>query len=230
MPPNSIHFAHLKAVVFDAYGTLFDVHSAVQRHSAEIGPDAARLSEIWRTKQLEYSWVLSLAYRYEPFWLLTERALDFALARCPDVDPRVKPQLLDAYRVLEAYPDARPTLDILRRQGLRTGILSNGDPDMLARAVASAELSASLDAVLSVDAVRTFKTSPRTYELVLTSFGVRPHEVLFASSNRWDIAGAAAFGFVPVWVNRANLPDEYPGLEPAAVVAELAEIAMLAVG
>src|SRR5262245_10286856 len=228
MPDDTIFPAPLKAVVFDAYGTLFDVHSAVMRHAEAIGPDAARLSEIWRAKQLEYSWVLSLAHRYEPFWLLTERALDHALARCPDVDEGIKPRLLDAYRTLASYPDARPTLDVLRRQGLRTGILSNGDPDMLSRAVATAGLADSLDAVLSVDAVRVFKTSPRAYELVLTAFGVKPREVMFVSSNRWDIAGAAAFGFIPAWVNRSGLPDEYPGLEPAATVAGLGEIAMVA--
>jgi 2-haloacid dehalogenase len=230
MPSKSLPIAHLKAIVFDAYGTLFDVHSAVARHAGEVGPDAARLSEIWRAKQLEYSWVLSLAHRYEPFWLLTERALDFSLALCPGVEVSVRPRLLDAYRSLKAYPEVRPTLEILRRQGFRTGILSNGDPDMLAAAVASAGIAKNLDAVLSVDAVRAFKTSPRAYELVLTGLDVKPHEAVFVSSNRWDIAGAAAFGFVPVWVNRFGLPDEYPGLEPAAVVKDLSEIVVLAIG
>jgi 2-haloacid dehalogenase len=217
-----------KAIVFDAYGTLFDVHSAVGRHLAAIGPEAPRLSEIWRAKQLEYAWVLALAHRYEPFWLLTERALDYAFERCPTVDTAVKPALLEAYRTLDAFPEARPALDILRRRGFHTAILSNGDPGMLAHAVGSAGLSERLDVVLSVDAVRTFKTSPRAYELVLTGLKVRPGEVVFVSSNRWDIAGAAAFGFVPVWVNRLELPDEYPGLEPVAVVKNLGEIAVLA--
>ncbi len=102
--------AHTKAVIFDAYGTLFDVHSAVGRHMAQVGSDAARFSEIWRAKQLEYSWVLSLAGRYEPFWALTEQALDYAFARFPDVDRSVRPLLLQAYRTLDAYPDVRETL------------------------------------------------------------------------------------------------------------------------
>src|SRR3954449_13415584 len=159
MPPSADLLAGRRAVVFDAYGTLFDVHAAVARHAAAVGPEAARLSEIWRAKQLEYSWVLSLAGRYEPFWTLTERALDFALARCPAVDRSLRPALLDAYRTLDAYPEAPGVLARLRQGGVRTGILSNGSPEMLASAVASAGLEALLEAVLSVDAIRVFKTS-----------------------------------------------------------------------
>src|SRR3954468_15718042 len=193
------------AVVFDAYGTLFDVHSAVARHAQAVGPEAARLSDIWRTKQLEYTWVLSLAGRYEPFWTLTQQALDHALARCPSVDPAVRARLLDAYRTLAAYPEAAGVLARLRERGARTAILSNGDPGMLGDAVASAGLGALLDAVLSVDAVRVFKTSPRAYALVEAALQVRPARVAFVSSNRWDVAGAAAFGFRSVWVNCAGL-------------------------
>lgn len=210
-----------KAVIFDAYGTLFDVHSAVARHMDKVGPDAARFSEVWRSKQLEYSWVLSLAGRYEPFWTLTERALDFAFARFPDIDPSLRQPLLEAYRTLDAYPEVRGTLRALRSRGLRTGILSNGDPGMLNAAVGSAGLAGDLDAVLSVDAARVFKTSPHTYALVLQAFSVNANEVVFVSSNRWDIAGAAAFGFTPVWVNRLGLPDEYLEFAPGAVVPSL---------
>ncbi|EIM25532.1 haloacid dehalogenase type II [Microvirga lotononidis] len=216
--------ARAEAVIFDAYGTLFDVHSAVARHMAEIGPDATRFSEIWRAKQLEYSWVLSLAGRYETFWGLTEKALDHAFARCPDVDPSIRPRLLEAYRSLDAYPEVREALRALHRQGLRTGILSNGDPDMLEAAVESAGLADDLDVVLSVDAAQVFKTSPRAYELVLRALPLKAHEVVFVSSNRWDIAGAAAFGFTPVWVNRLGLPDEYADLAPSAVIGSLSEL------
>jgi 2-haloacid dehalogenase len=226
-PSMSLHPAvpsRTRAVIFDAYGTLFDVHSAVARHAAAAGPDAARLSEIWRAKQLEYSWVLSLAHRYEPFWLLTERALDHAFARCPTVDRALRGRLLDAYRSLDAYPDAPSTLDRLRAQGLKTGILSNGDLAMLRDAVRSAGLSERIDPLLSVDAVRVFKTSPRAYELALSALRMRPGEIAFVSSNRWDVAGAAAFGFTTLWVNRAGLPDEYPGLEPVATLSTLGEL------
>ncbi len=224
MEPTAVPPAHARAVVFDAYGTLFDVHSAVGRHAAQVGPDAARLSEIWRAKQLEYSWVLSLAGRYEPFWSLTEQALDYAFARFPGVDRSVRPRLLEAYRTLDAYPEVQASLRALRARGLRTGILSNGDPAMLNAAVASAGLGPQLDAVLSVDAAGVFKTSPRTYDLVLQAFSLNVDEVVFVSSNRWDIAGAAAFGFHPVWVNRLGMPDEYPALKPGSMISTLSSI------
>ena len=221
MTSPSLIPARAKAVIFDAYGTLFDVHSAVGRHMAQVGPDAARFSDVWRTKQLEYSWVLSLAGRYEPFWTLTEQALDYAFARFPDIDRSSRPLLLEAYRTLDAYPEVQGTLQSLRRRGLRTGILSNGDPGMLNAAVLSAGLAGDLDVVLSVDAVRTFKTSPQTYDLVLQALSIPAYEVVFVSSNRWDIAGAAAFGFTTVWVNRLGLPDEYVDLAPSAVISSL---------
>jgi 2-haloacid dehalogenase len=224
MPFDPALIEPARTIVFDAYGTLFDVHSAVARHSDALGPEAARLSELWRAKQLEYSWVLSLAGRYEPFWTLTERALDHAFARCPGADRGLRDKLLEAYRTLDAYPEVPSTLERLRARGLRTGILSNGDPDMLGAAVSSAGIARLLDAVLSVEAAGVFKTSPATYRLVLEAFEVQPREVVFVSSNRWDIAGAAAFGFSPVWVNRTGLPDEYPGLDPVAVVRDLGEI------
>jgi len=221
MTSPSLIPAPTKAVIFDAYGTLFDVHSAVGRHMAQVGPDAARFSEVWRTKQLEYSWVLSLAGRYEPFWTLTEKALDYAFARFPEVDRSLRQLLLEAYRTLDAYPEVRQTLQVLRMRGLRTGILSNGDPGMLKAAVDSANLAGDLHAVLSVDAAKIFKTSPRSYDLVLQALSLTPNEVVFVSSNRWDIAGAAAFGFTTVWVNRLGLPDEYVELAPSTVIASL---------
>lgn len=224
MPSPDLIPARAKAVIFDAYGTLFDVHSAVARHMAAIGPEAARFSETWRAKQLEYSWVLSLAERYEPFWTLTEKALDYAFDRFPDVDRSVRPLLLEAYRSLDAYPEVRETLRALKRRGLTTGILSNGDPAMLNAAVESAGLGDDLDVVLSVDAAQVFKTSPRTYELVLQALSITANEIVFVSSNRWDIAGAAAFGFHPVWVNRLGLPDEYAELAPRAVIGALGEL------
>lgn len=207
--------------VFDAYGTLFDVHSAVARHAAGIGPEAARLSETWRAKQLEYTWTLSLMGRAASFRTLTERALDFALAQHPAVDRGLREKLLDAYRDLDAYPEVPAMLDALRGRGLKTAILSNGDAAMLERAVASAGLDGSFDALLSVEAAGIFKTSPAAYQLVLGHFGIDPGSVAFLSSNRWDVAGAVAFGFTAIWVNRKGMPDEYPDLAPAQVVGSL---------
>jgi 2-haloacid dehalogenase len=224
VPLDSHHLAAASTVVFDAYGTLLNVHSAVARHAAAVGPEAARLSEIWRTKQLEYSWVLSLAGRYESFWTLTARALDHAFACCASADRATREQLLAAYSTLDAYPEVPAAVDRLRTRGLGTGILSNGDPTMLRDALNSAGLGGRFDAVLSVETAGIFKTSPATYQLVLDAFAVPSSDVLFVSSNRWDIAGAAAFGFRAVWVNRTGMRDEYPGLEPLAVVRDLAEL------
>lgn len=213
--------------VFDAYGTLFDVHAAIGRHRAAAGTDADRFSEIWRAKQLEYTWTLTLAGRYLDFWTLTERALDFAFARCPSVDAGLKPKLLDAYLTLAAFADARDVLRGLKRRGEATAILSNGSPQMLAAAVATAGIGGDLDEVLSVDAIRVYKPRPEVYALVTERFRVAPGEVVFASSNRWDVMGAAAFGFRTAWVNRAKMPEEY-GPAPAAVLADLDGLMTLA--
>jgi 2-haloacid dehalogenase len=196
-----------QAYVFDAYGTLFDVHAAIARHRSAAGPDAERFSETWRAKQLEYTWTLTLAGSYVEFWTLTERALDFAFARFPSVNRALRPQLLDAYRMLAAYPDASAVLPNLKAQGYATAILSNGSPAMLQSAVSAAKLV--LDVVLSVDAVRVYKPRPEVYRLASTHLGLTPAEIVFVSSNRWDIMGAQAFGFGTAWVNRANAPDEY---------------------
>jgi 2-haloacid dehalogenase len=214
--------------VFDAYGTLFDVHAAIGRHRAAAGPDADRLSELWRVKQLEYTWTLTLAGRYEDFWVLTERALDFALARFPGVDRALKPRLMDAYRTLDAFADAGATLAALKARSVPTAILSNGSPAMLDAAVAAAGLGPHLDAVLSVDAVRMYKPRPDVYRLVTERFGVAPGDVMFVSSNRWDVMGARAFGFRCAWINRTKGPDEYTDLAPSAVLSDLGQLPALA--
>jgi 2-haloacid dehalogenase len=214
-------------VVFDAYGTLFDVHSAIAKYRRAAGPDADRLSELWRTKQLEYTWTLTLAGRYVDFWTLTERALDFALARVPSVDVALRPKLLDAYRTLDAFSDARAVLHDLKASGRRTAILSNGTPAMLDAAVAAAKLQAALDIVLSVDTIRMYKPRSEVYQLVTNACHVAPAEVVFVSSNRWDVMGAATFGFRAAWVNRGGMPEEYTDCPPLHVLPDLRGLAGL---
>jgi 2-haloacid dehalogenase len=218
----------IKVFAFDAYGTLFDVHAAVRRHAKEVGPDAAAFSDLWRTKQLEYSWVRSLMGRHRDFSAVTADALDYALARFPTVDRALREPLLRAYRTLDAYPEVSSVLAQLKEGGARVAILSNGTHEMLAAAVASAEIADHLDAVLSIDDAGVFKTDPRVYRLVVDRFGVLPAEVSFQSSNRWDVAGGAAFGFRCIWINRTGQPDEYEDLSPSAVVASLADLARFA--
>ncbi|MFZ1681482.1 MAG: haloacid dehalogenase type II [Rhizobiaceae bacterium] len=207
--------------VFDAYGTLFDVHAAVRRHAEAIGPDAAAFSALWRQRQLEYTWVRSLSGAYRDFRALTVEALDFAFASFPSVDRALKPRLLDAYRTLEAYPEVAATLTQLKASGAVLAILSNGTRAMLDEAVAAAGLARFFDAIFSVDARGLYKTLPAAYRLVSDHYGIAPADVSFQSSNRWDIAGARAFGFRCVWINRSGAPDEYADLAPDRVISDL---------
>jgi 2-haloacid dehalogenase len=216
-----------RAFVFDAYGTLFDVHAAIARHRDAAGPEADRFSEIWRTKQLEYAWLLSAAGHYVDFWTLTGRALDHAFARVPSVDRALRAALLDAYFKLDAFPDARAALKGLKAKGMRTAILSNGTPQMLQGAVEAAGIGGDLDAVFSVDTIRIYKPRMEVYALVTAAFELAPADIVFVSSNRWDVMGATAFGFRCVWVNRANMPEEYPEFAPVQVVRSLDALAGL---
>ncbi len=214
----------MRAYVFDAYGTLFDIHSAIAKHREAAGADADRFSEIWRAKQLEYTWTLTLAGAYVDFWTLTERALDFAFARAPSVSRDLRAPLLSTYFALDAFPDARAAIAGLRAQGRRTAILSNGSPAMLQAAVERSGMV--FDAVLSVDAIRLYKPRPEVYALATNALNVASAEVAFVSSNRWDIMGAARFGFDTIWVNRTKLPDEYPDGALTGIVSSLTELSV----
>jgi 2-haloacid dehalogenase len=211
--------------VFDAYGTLFDVHAAIARFRTQAGPDADRMSEVWRTKQLEYAWTLTLAGHYVDFWILTERALDYALARVSSVPKALKLKLLDAYFTLDAFPDARTALRALKAKSHKTAILSNGSPNMLKGAIDAAGIAADLDAVLSVDALKMFKPRPEVYRLVTDHFNRKPGDVTFISSNRWDVMAGASVGFRALWVNRSNMPDEYPDFPPQRTLDNLNSLA-----
>ena len=213
-----------EAYVFDAYGTLFDVHSAIARHADAIGSESARLSETWRTKQIEYTWNTSLMGRWRDFRDLTAAALDTAAAMHGGLPDGMRETLIAAYEELDAYPDVAPTLKALRARGAKTAILSNGSRAMLENATRAAGLTDLLDAVISVDEVKIFKTSPEVYALVEGTLGEKPGDVAFQSSNRWDVAGAKAFGFYVNWVNRTGKPDEYLDLQPDQVIGSLAEL------
>ncbi|HJU31871.1 MAG TPA: haloacid dehalogenase type II [Hyphomicrobiaceae bacterium] len=208
--------------VFDAYGTLFDLHAAAERYKDAIGPKWQQLSQTWRSKHLEYTWVHSLSGRPTTFWELACRSLDFATAAAGlSVADSVRQNLLAAYRTMKAYPEVAEVLGTLRSRGAKVAILSNGDPDMLEDAVGAAGLADVLDAVLSVSAVGVFKPAPQVYELATTRFACEAADISFQSSNRWDIAGAKAFGFRTVWVNRTGAPNEYPDLQPDRTVRDL---------
>ena len=213
----------IRACVFDAYGTLFDVHSAAGRHRARLGAAAATVSETWRSKLLRYTWLRTLMGRWVDFAEVLADALDFALDEAGLDDDALRDDLLEAHRTLDCHPEVAQVLDALREGGMRSAILSNGSRSMPDAAVESASLGGRLEAVLSVDEVRVYKPHPDVYRLACDRLGVRREEVCFLSSNAWDAAGAAAFGFRVVWVNRLGqvrerLPDapdvEVETLEP----------------
>ncbi len=215
----------LKACVFDAYGTLFDVHAPAAALASELGERGAAISAQWRTKQLEYTWLRSLMGRYADFAQVTADALDHALAANGLDGSPVRERLLSLYTSLSPYPDAASCLEAVKAAGARTGILSNGSPAMLTAAVASAKLGLLLDYILSVDTVRVYKPSPEVYKLAPNAFGVEPAQIAFVSANGWDCAGAAAFGFRVIHVNRFNQAEERLGVGPEARVANLTEAA-----
>jgi len=211
-----------RAYVFDAYGTLFDVHSVIEAGRA-VTSEPLALSNLWRQKQLEYTWLRSLMGRYEDFWSVTESALRFAVRRLGLTATEAQlSTLMDAYLALAPFPEVRAAL--ARLAGTPVGILSNGSPRMLDAAVRSSGLAGALDHVLSVDAVKTYKPSPRVYELGPRAFGIPAGEILFVSSNAWDVAGAKAFGYRTCWCNRAKAPMEALGVVPDHEVERLDEI------
>ncbi len=211
-----------KAFIFDAYGTLFDVHSVVEAGRA-LTRDPQALSLLWRQKQLEYTWLRTLMGRYEDFWAVTEAALRFALGRLGIVagDEAVA-RLMEAYLSLATFPDVAGALAGLA--GTPLGILSNGSPHMLDAAVGSSGLAGTFRHVLSVDAVRAYKPSPTVYELGPRAFGVPAGDILFVSSNAWDVAGAKAFGYRTCWCNRLAAPMDQLGVSPDFEVRTLDEI------
>jgi 2-haloacid dehalogenase len=216
----------IKALVFDAYGTLFDVHSVVARLEELFPGRGQEVSRIWRTKQLEYTWLLSLMGGYEDFWEVTARSLAFACrALHLDCPPARQAHLLDAYLRLEAFPEVPRALMGLTAYPL--AILSNGSPRMLDGVVENAGLKGTFTQVLSVDAVKIYKPSPRVYALASQRLGLEAGAIGFVSANSWDIHGAGAFGFRTVWLNRTDQPGDELGFPPDITVQSLTDLAKL---
>jgi len=220
-------FSGVEACVFDAYGTLFDVHAAVGHHRPRLGGQADQVSEIWRTKQLQYTWLRSLMGRYVDFWQVTSDALDYAFDACGIDDTGLKRDLMEAYRVLDAYEEVPEVLRALKAGGMQTAILSNGAPGMLDSAAESAGIKDLLDEILSVHELGIYKPHPSVYRLAADRLGVAPAEISFQSSNAWDAAAAAEFGFRVAWVNRFGQVRERIPAPPAAELRTLRELPAL---
>lgn len=215
--------------IFDAYGTLFDVNAAARQAATETGAEALAevwpvLARDWRLKQLQYTWLRAVAGQHCDFWEVTQNGLDWAMEASGLDDPALRKRLLDLYWELAAYPEVPAMLAALKAKGLATGILSNGSPAMLDGAVKSAGIEEVLDASLSVETVGVFKPHDSVYDLVGTHFGCAKEEVLFVSSNGWDAAGAAGYGFKTVWVNRAGEPMDRLYAKPKHVLSDLTTI------
>lgn len=222
MPPPRL--APIDACVFDAYGTLFDVNSAAARCRDALGPQADAFSATWRRKQLEYSWLRSLMGAHADFWQVTTEALDYACERHAITDAPLRQRLLETYRELSAYPEVPAMLRAIRGAGFKTAILSNGSPAMLQAAIAAADLAAQFDQVLSAESVGVYKPYRSVYQLAVDRLGVRPERICFVSSNGWDIAGAAHFGFRAVWINRGREPRERLPAGPELELGDLSEL------
>jgi 2-haloacid dehalogenase len=228
--PNSPGLAGTRAAVFDAYGTLFDVASAAERAREALGPKWQPLADLWRAKQLQYTWLRSLMGRHADFWRVTGDALDFAMESLGIADDELRARLMSLYERLAAYPEARTALEQLRAAGLKLAILSNGAPRMLAAAAESAGLAPLLDAVISVEDVGVFKPSPAVYRLAPDRLGLWPSEIAFVSANGWDACGAKAAGLRVAWCNRAGQPRERIPEAPDAEIRSLAELPALVGG
>lgn len=217
----------VKACVFDAYGTLFDFAAATNGCRDLLGDGIDKLTELWRSKQLQYTWLRAVQGRHEDFWQVTGDALDFALETLGVDKPGLRERLMTFYLTLDAFPEVPAVLKRLKSAGLRTAVLSNGSPKMLDAAVRGADLADLFDAVLSVEEVGVYKPDPRVYQLAVDRLQVPAHAITFQSSNAWDAYAASAFGMQVVWCNRYDQRRErLPGL-PDREVRSLAELPSL---
>mgnify|MGYP003536845489 FL=1 len=217
--------APVRAVVFDAYGTLFDVYSVALLAEQMFPGQGNALGVLWRDKQIEYTRLTSMSDRYRPFWELTRAALRHAAQRLAlPLSDAAEAQLMNQYRHLSAFPENRGVLAELARRGVPAAILSNGDPQMLAVAVKSAGFQDFLAHVLSADAVRKYKTDAAVYALGPKAFDLPARQILFVSSNGWDAIGATWYGYTTLWVNRQGLPLEQLGTEPTRIGTSLRDV------
>jgi 2-haloacid dehalogenase len=222
--PDQPKITGIKACVFDAYGTLFDVHSAVGNHRERLGDVADNVSVVWRTKQLEYTWLRSLMGRHADFWQVTREALEFAFEMHGVKDSELSADLMEAYLQLTCYAEVPGALSELKTRGFEIAILSNGTPTMLEAAVKNSKLEEMIPQIFSVETAGVFKPDPRVYQIAVDEMSLKPEEIVFQSSNAWDAAGAAAFGFKVAWVNRfGQSPERLPG-KPHVEIKDLSEL------
>ncbi|PSH62925.1 haloacid dehalogenase type II [Phyllobacterium brassicacearum] len=221
---SEARFENIEACVFDAYGTLLDFDSPARRAKDTLGKNAEALSSVWRQKQLEYTWLRSLMGAYAPFWQVTGEALDYAMETLGIADNELRQRLMQLYLALNPFPDVAATLKVLKQAGIKTAILTNGTPEMIAAACSNAGIDGFFDAILSVDEVQIYKPHPSVYQLAVDRLGAAKERISFQSSNCWDAIGASHFGFRVVWCNRYDQPLDQLSAKPDAVIKSLAEL------
>jgi len=214
---------NIKAIIFDAYGTLFDVNSAAEKCKERLGDKWEGFANYWRTTQLEYTWLRSLMKRHKDFWQITEDSLEKSM-NLYKIDNSMKSELLNLYKVLSPFSEVKETLKKLKILKYKLAILSNGTPKLLNELVASNDLNDLFDDVFSAEEVKIFKPDTRVYDLPITKYSIKKNEVLFLSANTWDVSGAGNYGYNSVWVNRNNNIFDKLDFEPTKQISNLSEL------
>ena len=211
------------AVVFDAYGTLFDVNSAAKRCKDKIGAKWETFANFWRTTQLEYTWLRSLMKRHKNFWDVTEDSLDKSM-KVFNINKNMKNELLNLYKILSPYPEVKEVLEDLKKKNFKLAILSNGTPDLLNELVESNKLNNLFDDLFSIEEVKIYKPDPRVYELPIKKYKIKSEEITFLSANTWDVSGGGNFGYNSIWVNRHNSVFDILDFQPKNEISNLTQL------
>ena len=214
---------NIKAIIFDAYGTLFDVNSAAEKCKDKIGDKWEPFSNFWRTTQLEYTWLRSLMKRHKNFWQITEDSLDKAMMAFK-IDSKMKPELLSLYKVLSPFQEVPETLKTLKEKNFKLAILSNGTPSLLNQLVKSNNLENLFDDLFSIEKVKIYKPDSKVYDLPIKKYEIKKNEVAFLSANTWDVSGAGNYGYQSIWVNRNNNIFDNLDYKPSNQIKSLTEL------
>ena len=212
-----------KAVVFDAYGTLFDVNSAAEKCKDKIGAKWETFANFWRTTQLEYTWLRSLMERHKNFWEITEDSLDKSM-RVFNINKSMKNELLNLYKILSPYPEVRGVLEDLKKKNFKLAILSNGTPALLDELVVSNKLNNLFDDLFSIEEVKVYKPDSRVYEIPVKKYNVKANEITFLSANTWDVSGGGNYGYNSIWVNRNKLEFDILDYKPKNEINNLTHL------
>ena len=212
-----------KAVVFDAYGTLFDVNSAAEKSKEKIGTKWEAFSNFWRTTQLEYTWLRSLMKRHKNFWEVTEDSLDKSM-RVFNINKSMKNELLNFYKILSPYPEVRKVLVDLKKKNFKLSILSNGTPTLLDELITSSKLNNLFDDLFSIEEVKVYKPDSRVYEIPVKKYNIKASEITFLSANTWDVSGGGNYGYNSIWVNRNKLEFDILDYQPKNEISNLTQL------